>query len=208
MERRMRGLMRRIRAGKRRSRCASAPVLFGALALALCCSACNKDPEPLDLVLELVQTHQELLDGLKVAVEYSESELFSTTADNEETTFWTGELDGEALDGLEGVSELSGEGRYIRETDVFRDVYWTLEVEYAELDLSAELASGESSFEVQEHLFESSYIYHDLAGSFEWNGASHEVLYSARFTFDSLQELTGTFDGEPISWETANPDVP
>ena len=184
-------------------------VLFAVLVAGLVCSSCHKGPEPIEFVVELAETHRDLLDGLKVALDYSESDLYAATSDYEETSFWSGQLEGTELDGLEGISTLSGQGRYVRESDVFRDVYWTLTLEYEGLDVSGEIVSGDTSFDVQEHLFESSFEYHDLAGTLEWNGVSHEVDYSARFTANTnLQELTATFDGEELNWETEDPDEP
>ena len=91
---------------------------------------------------------------------------------------------------------------------MFRDVFWDLGVEYEGLAIGAELASGTSDFDVQEHLFESSFIDYDLTGEFEWDGESHSVVYSAWYTGQNLNELSGSVDGVELSWETSSPDLP
>ena len=60
----------------------------------------------------------------------------------------------------------------------------------------------------QEHLFESSFIFYDLTGEFEWDGESHSVVYSAWYTGPKLHELSGSVDGVELSWETSSPDLP
>ena len=116
--------------------------LIVGLGTTLGCATPAEEFEPIEFLLELAHTHQEVLVELKEALNYSESELFASTGDYEEQNFWSGELDDDSLTRISGVSALRGEGRYLKESDVFRDVFWDLGVEYEGLAIGAELASG------------------------------------------------------------------
>jgi hypothetical protein len=183
--------------------------------IVLVCTSCKgaifvkTETEQVSFVVELANTNRDLLDSIKIAVNYNEAALFASTNENEEVIYWSGELEGAEINGLEGIESIDGHVRYVRETDVFRDAFWNLAIEYDGFDVGNDTVSGDTSFDVQEHLFESSFEYQDFSGDLEWNGVTHEIDYLAHFTANMyLQSIVATVDGEELSWETLEPQEP
>jgi hypothetical protein len=151
------------------------------------------------VLTELSAVDFALLAEVKQAVGYRETELYASLPDGGETTFWTGEVTG-----LEHAARVEGKGRYVRQDATFRDVFWTLQIEYAPLALGGEATGGAAALAIHEELFEGSYTDLEGEGSLDGLGA---FTYAALFT-NTLQRIDGVLDGREVHWETGTPDVP
>ncbi len=164
--------------------------------------------DELSFLLELVETDREILLALQEEIGFGDIDLREVIAPGETEEFWSGEVAGTELDGVAGVTRIIGAASFYHQDETFSDVTWTLEVEVAALEVGDRSLGGLLTLDAHDQRFEGSIEDQDVTATLTWDGETHDVSYTARYSWWELAKVDGTVDDEGLEWETDEIDEP
>lgn len=168
--------------------------------------ACAPSPlDPPDFARSLAHVGLEGLPELEDAAGYEESSVNASLADGESTEVWNGEA---TLQTTAGELTAVGTGVHTRTDDTFRWVDWTVQLTFTDAVIGLHEVDGTLTWDVDENLFESSFVTQRFDGELSVDGELLDVLFVATGSPSVLNEVTGTVDGIDVAWENPSPDVP